>query len=69
MQQSILEKIAKLLCCATNLPERQENTIEDKRESNRWSLINARLITFVIQFDTITIQSQSQRFHGIRYII
>jgi len=32
MQQSILEKIAKLLCCATNLPERQENTIEDKRE-------------------------------------
>jgi len=32
MQQSILEKIAKLLCCATNLPERQENTIEDRRE-------------------------------------
>lgn len=32
MQQSIFEKIAKLLCCATNLPERQENTIEDKRE-------------------------------------
>ena len=51
MKQSIVEKLTRLLCCATNLPESKERTIEDQPTDSMIGSIYIAIKMYLGQYD------------------